>query len=244
MTRLRVGVVLPVYNGAAFLPEALASIAAQNLNPVDIVAVDDGSLDGSAELLERFGARVLRTDRVGPALARDTGIRAVAGDLVACLDQDDRWRPTKLARQVAVMAAEPHTSFVGALCTTFLEPGTERPDWWKPAWDRGAADPSLAPSATLYRRSAFERAGGFADSGVRISEDVAWTARAHDLGLLSKVLDEILVERRIHGNNTSADQNLRVREHLAIVRESLARRRSRGLANVHGDVPNRTGELS
>ncbi len=222
-----IGVVLPVFNGEAFLREALDSIAAQTRQPDDVVAVDDGSTDGSATLLRQFGARVVRANRVGQAHARDLGIRTVTGEVIACLDQDDRWRPDKLARQVAVLDAAPDVSFVGALCVTFLHPGTQRPLWWKPAWDTGASDPSLSPSATLYRRSAFERAGGFGGTGVQISEDVAWTARAQDLGLRSAIVDEVLVERRIHGSNTSGDQDLRVREHLAIVRATIARKRAR-----------------
>lgn len=222
-----IGVVLPVFNGEAFLQEALDSIAAQTLQPDDVVAVDDGSTDGSATLLRQFGARVVRADRVGQARARDLGIRTVTGEVIACLDQDDRWRPEKLARQLAVLDAEPDIAFIGALCATFLDAGARRPAWWKPAWDSGASDPSLAPSATVYRREAFERAGGFADTGVQISEDVAWTALAQDLGLRSAIVDEVLVERRIHGRNTSGDQELRVREHLAIARATIARKKAR-----------------
>lgn len=218
---------MPVFNGAEFLQEALDSIAAQTRQPYDVVAVDDGSTDDSAKLVGRFGARVVRAERVGQAQARDLGIRAVTGEVIACLDQDDRWRPEKLARQVAVLEAEPDIAFVGALSITFLDTGTERPDWWRPAWDAGVPDPSLAPSATVYRRSAFDRAGGFADAAVKISEDVAWTARAQDLGLRSAIVDEVLVDRRIHGRNTSGAQELRVREHLAIVRASIARKRAR-----------------
>lgn len=221
-----IGVVLPVFNGARYLREALESIAAQTLQPCDVVAVDDGSTDRSAKVLHEFGIRILCTDRVGQALARDHGIRAVRGDLIACLDQDDRWRPDKLARQLAALAAQPDVSFVGALSVTFLEPGTERTSNWKASWDNNIPDPSLAPSATLYRRSAFERVGGFAVDGISISEDIAWTARAQDLGLRFAILDEILVERRIHRCNTSRDQDLRVREHLAIVRASIARKRA------------------
>jgi glycosyltransferase involved in cell wall biosynthesis len=223
----RVGVVLPVFNGERYLRDALGSIAAQTLQPCDVVAVDDGSMDRSVKVLREFGVRVLRTSRLGQAPARDHGIRAVRGELIACLDQDDRWRPEKLERQCDTLASEPDISFVGALCATFLEPGAARPRWWKAAWDEGIPDPSLAPSATLYRRAAFELAGGFAVAGIAISEDVAWTARAQDLGLRSRVLDEIHVERRIHGGNTSGDQHLRVREHLAVVRESIHRKRAR-----------------
>jgi glycosyltransferase involved in cell wall biosynthesis len=226
MSMLEVGVVLPVHNGEAFLRDALDSIAAQSLQPTDVVAVDDGSTDRSLHLLRAFGIRTLRPGHAGQALARDRGIAAVRGDVIAFLDQDDRWLPDKLARQVARLRAEPDLDFVGALSTVFLDTGGERPSWWKPLWDKGIPEPSLLPSATLYRRSAFERVGGFADAPVRVSEDMAWTARAQDLGLRRAIVEEVLVERRVHGHNTSGDQDVRVREHLAIVRQSLARKRA------------------
>ncbi|GAY14028.1 glycosyltransferase family A protein [Mycobacterium sp. shizuoka-1] len=223
---MRIGVVLPVFNGAPYLSEALDSIAAQTLQPSDVVAVDDGSTDRSPQILREHGIRVLHTDRVGQALARDHGIKAVDGEVLAFLDQDDRWCPDKLTHQLAVLEAQPHIDFVGSLCTTFLQPGTQRPPWWKPDWDDGAPEPSLAPGATLYRRNAFASIGGFHTPGIQISEDVAWTARAHDAGLRSTLVDQVLLERRIHGDNTSRDQVLRVREHLAIARASIARKRA------------------
>lgn len=225
MKELTIGVVLPVFNGAAFLLEALDSIAAQTLRPCDIVAVDDGSIDRSVEILQRYGVRVLTTERAGQASARDRGISAVGGDVIACLDQDDRWLPDKLDRQMAALAEDPAIDFIGCLTRVFLHPGADRPAWWKAAWDGGAPEPSLAPSATLYRRDAFERAGDFASAGTRLSEDFAWTARAQDLGLRSALVDEILVEKRVHAHNTSSDQDLRIREHLDIVRQSIARKR-------------------
>ncbi|MBB3604897.1 glycosyltransferase involved in cell wall biosynthesis [Mycolicibacterium sp. BK556] len=222
-----IGVVLPVFNGGSFLREALDSIASQTVQPCDVVAVDDGSTDDSQRLLRSFGARILNTDRLGQAAARDHGIAAVRGDVLAFLDQDDRWLPEKLERQTAYLAANSDVSFVGALCSVFLQPGTPRPAWWKTAWDNGVPEPSLLPSATLYRRSAFATAGGFAADAVVISEDMAWTAHAQDMGLRSGVVDEVLVERRVHARNASGDAELRAREHLAIIRSSLARKRLR-----------------
>lgn len=226
--RVQVGVVLPVFNGEAHLAEALQSIAAQTLQPCDVVAVDDCSTDASVRLLDSFGARIVHTDRLGQALARDRGLAEVSGDLIAFLDQDDLWLPHKVDRQVARFIAEPDLSFVGALSTVFLEPGTEKPQWWKPAWDTGQPEPSLLPSATLYRREAFDRVGGFASAAVTISEDLAWTARAQDLGLRRALVDEVLVQRRIHADNTSRDARIRVHEHFSIIRESLNRRRATG----------------
>ena len=226
---LEVGVVLPVFNGEQHLQAALECVAAQTLQPVDVVAVDDGSTDASLRILEAFGARVLHQERGGQAAGRNLGAAAVRGELIAFLDQDDLWEPEKLARQAAALAADPELGFIGCHSSVFLDEGTERPGWWKDGWDRGGAEPSLLPSATMYRRSAMQLVGGF-DGGpeLTVCEDVDWTARAQDLGVRRAMLPEVLVAKRVHGSNASNDRSAVIREQLAIARASIARKRAAG----------------
>lgn len=100
---LRISAVVPCFNGAEYLEEALSSITCQARPVHEIIVVDDGSDDGSAELAERCGATVLRHGRNrGEGAARNTGWRAATGDAIAWLDADDSWRPH-------------HTEVVGAL---------------------------------------------------------------------------------------------------------------------------------
>lgn len=95
---LPVSVVVPVFNGAHLLDRALRSIAAQQpRKPAEVIVVDDGSTDGSHEVAEAGGARVIRHERnLGLAAAKDTGIRAASHDWVALLDSDDEWLPDHL----------------------------------------------------------------------------------------------------------------------------------------------------
>ncbi|MBJ7470528.1 MAG: glycosyltransferase family 2 protein [Solirubrobacteraceae bacterium] len=224
-----IGVVLPVFNGEQHLRQALDSIARQTHQPTEVVAVDDGSTDRSVAILESFGARVLHSARAGQAAARNVGVAAVRGHAVAFLDQDDVWKPTKLERQLAVLAADPELGFVGAHSSVFVDPGSERPAWWKPSWDEGGAEPSLLPSATLYRRTALELVGGFrGGADLTVCEDVDWTARAQDLGVRRAVVPEVLVAKRVHGGNASNDRSAVVAEQLAIARASIARKRAAG----------------
>src|SRR5690349_18103068 len=103
----RVSVVVPVRDGERFLAEALGSAAAQTPAAHELLVVDDGSADGSAELAERLGARVLRQAREGQAAARNLGVRAATGELVAFLDADDLWPARSLERRLAAMRAHP-----------------------------------------------------------------------------------------------------------------------------------------
>ncbi len=96
-----VAVVIPAFNAAPFLPVALQSLQQQTLRPVEVVVVDDGSTDGTAEVARQHGATVIQQVQRGPAAARNRGVQATKAPLVAFLDADDWFGPAKLGRQVA-----------------------------------------------------------------------------------------------------------------------------------------------
>ena len=109
-----VSVVIPVYNGEAHVARALDSVFAQTYGNLEVIAVDDGSDDGSAEILAGYGTRLalVRQENQGVAAARNAGIRRAAGQLVALLDQDDWWRPEKIARQVELFLSDERIGLV------------------------------------------------------------------------------------------------------------------------------------
>jgi Glycosyl transferase family 2 len=98
-----VSVLVPVHNGARFLAEALESARAQTLEPLEIIVVDDGSTDGSAEIAAKLGATVIRQANTGTAAAVNAARAHATGELLALLDADDVWPHDKLARQVAAL---------------------------------------------------------------------------------------------------------------------------------------------
>jgi glycosyltransferase involved in cell wall biosynthesis len=120
--RLRVGtepqplvsVILPVYNGERFVERAIKSVLGQTYRPLELVAIDDGSTDGSREILRRFepSIRVISQANAGVAAARNRGIAASRGAFVGFLDQDDWWEATKVGEQVAAWAADPRLGLV------------------------------------------------------------------------------------------------------------------------------------
>lgn len=104
-----VSCVVPVFNGAPFLVDAVASIEAQTWRPIEIIIVDDGSTDGTPDVIGAMGTRVraLRQENAGPAAARNAGLRMARGEFVAFLDSDDEWLPHKLGMQIARFEARP-----------------------------------------------------------------------------------------------------------------------------------------
>jgi len=109
-----VSVVIPTYNNAEMAPEAVASALAQEYRPIEVIVVDDGSTDETADRLGGLGSdvRVVRLAHGGPAVARNAGIRESSGEFVAFLDSDDLWMPGKLSRCVGLLAAHPEAGVV------------------------------------------------------------------------------------------------------------------------------------
>lgn len=220
-----VSVIVPVYRGERFLDAALASVAAQTHQAVEVIVVDDGSPDRSAEIAQRrSGVRVLRQANAGVAAARNAGLAAASGPLIAFLDQDDEWKPGRLEVGIAHLDANPDVAV--ALChldMTLLE-GTPRPPWFRREWI-GNPQPGYTPTTWLVRREAFEVVGDF-DTSFRVACDSDWLARAKDAGLRIAMLPDVLASWRVHDANGTYEQDAMRGELLRMVRGSAARQRA------------------
>src|SRR5687768_199170 len=106
---MRVSVIIPTYNSGSLVVQAVEGVLAQTRQAEEVIVVDDGSTDDTAERLQQFGERirVVRQANGGVATARNAGLRASSGDLVAFLDADDAWHPQKLERQIALLQQHP-----------------------------------------------------------------------------------------------------------------------------------------
>lgn len=174
----RVSVVIPAFNHARFLPEALESVLEQTFRELEIFVVDDGSTDATPEVVGRYGppVRYVRQANAGPAAARNRGVQASNGEFVAFLDADDRWYPGKVAAQVAYLDAHPEA---GVVFTKFLvtdEGG--RPLYAYPHTFRYGSNafeallvwPYGSMNTAMVRRSCLEKAGLF-DEDLTGAED-------------------------------------------------------------------------
>jgi glycosyltransferase involved in cell wall biosynthesis len=109
MPRPKVSVVIPTYNCAPYLPEALNSVLGQGYEPIEVVVIDDGSTDDTLDVAARYGSRIklLTQSNAGPAAARNRALQETSGEYVAFLDGDDLWLPGKLEAQTRFLAKRP-----------------------------------------------------------------------------------------------------------------------------------------
>ena len=121
-----VSVVIAAYNYGRFLAEAIESVQRQTITDLEIIVIDDGSTDETPEVLAAISDPRLRVRRIqngGESVARNTGLEMARGEFIAFLDADDRWLPTKLERQTAMMKSEPSLGLIFTNLSRFSESG-------------------------------------------------------------------------------------------------------------------------
>jgi glycosyltransferase involved in cell wall biosynthesis len=227
---MRLSVVLPVFNGASFLPAAIDSVLAQTRPADEIIAVDDGSTDDSRAILARYPAvRVVSQANAGCAAARNAGAGLAGGDAIAFVDQDDIQCVERFSRQIDALQADPGLGFVVCAQQNFLSENMIRPPSWCDPRILAAPQHGFGTNTLLLRREVFSRVGLFDPEKVPI-DDSDWLLRALDGGERYLHLDAPLVRRRIHDANLSARRHLPGGTHLMArtLHESLQRRRGRG----------------
>jgi glycosyltransferase involved in cell wall biosynthesis len=192
-----IAVIMPVRNGIQFLAGAIGCVESQSYSPLELVIVDDGSTDGSVEAARNAGVRILHTPCVGPAAARNTGIRATVSEAVAFLDVDDLWPPGTLHRLAAALAANPDAGFAQGLIRNFRVLGDGSKRFFTPPYR------FLNLGASLYRRSLFDTVG-LLDESMRLCEDLDFLMRCWEKDVPRALVNEVTLHYRRHPNNMTA----------------------------------------
>lgn len=220
-----VSVIIPVKNGERFLAAALNSIFAQDYENFEIIVVDDGSVDNSANIARSYKeVHYIYQSHQGVSVARNVGIAVSYGEFIAFLDQDDLWIPNKLSIQITYLLDHPEIGYTLARQKFFLEPETDLPPWLKE--DFLLKDQiGFLPGTLVVRKSVFEQIGNF-DVTYKIGSDGDWFARAKDAGIPMAILPEILLHRRIHSHNLSSQVQLIHSELLKMLKTSIDRQRN------------------
>ena len=221
---------IPVRNGEAYLAEAIESVLAQSRSCDQVVVVDNGSSDRSAEVARGFApaVEVVHEPRPGIGVARNAALRAARGDLVAFLDADDLWEPGKTALQLAALESESRLQLVFGHVRQFVSPDlSEAEAKAKALRIPTGPQPGLYIGAMLARRTAIDAIGPWPDD-VRVSDGLTFLLRAKELGLAQTMLAETVTLRRVHGENHSIQNRDQRTEFARHLKRSLDRRREAG----------------
>lgn len=200
----KVSIVIPAYNARDYIAACLRSIEKQTYKNVEVIVVDDGSTDGTSDLIKQSFSqvRLFRTGNKGPAAARNLGIAQVTGEFVAFIDTDDQWRVEKLAKQVRYLKEHPGAQMVitdnhfvapdgSLLKTTDKEKTLIEGD----VVNNIFAHSEVCTPTVMVRSTVFERVGVFREELTTCEDDNLWMriAEHSEVGLIAEPLADIQV---------------------------------------------------
>lgn len=167
----KVSVVIPTFNRADFITRALDSVAAQTCPVSEMIVIDDGSTDGTQDIISRYypHVRLITQSNRGVSCARNAGIRNAAGDWIAFLDSDDAWRPNKMERQIDTLTRHPefkivHSNEIWIRSGKRLNQKQKHRKYGGYIFTHCLPVCSISPSASLIHRSVFDAVGSFDES--------------------------------------------------------------------------------
>lgn len=213
---IETSVIIPTFNRLNFLKEAIDSVLTQSYATLELLIVDDGSTDGTAEFVASLNDRVRTFNQPnhGPSAARNFGIRQARGEFIAFLDSDDLWLPDKLKTQIDFMHRNPRA----VVCYTdeiWIRKGVRVNPRKKHAKHSGWIFEKclplciVSPSSVLMRRSFFDQVGFF-DEGLGACEDYDLWLRASLYFPFYLLPEKLIVKRGGHADQLSAQWGLDV----------------------------------
>jgi glycosyltransferase involved in cell wall biosynthesis len=204
-----VSTIIPVYNRAGMLREAVASVLAQTYRPIELIIVDDDSTDDTPRVVDELGQshpqeiRLIHQSNTGPGLAREAGRQAARGEFIQYLDSDDLLLPEKFAKQVAGLKARPEcgVSYGKTRFGKWGEPPNAAP-WKRTGESIATMFPSMlesrwwGTSTPLYRRRVTDKAGPWTD--LLNEEDWEYDCRIATQDIFLNYVTEFVSEEREH----------------------------------------------
>lgn len=215
-------VAIAAHNAAETIAETLKSVLSQTVPPNEIIVVDDGSDDATAQIAREVSpdVTVLTQPNAGCGSACTRAIRATACGIVATVDADDLWLPSKMQQQLDLLQASDVRTLVFAKHRQFHHGAADMTS--------GAVRPGLTRSDLVFRRKVFEEVGPIFDPPGGRGDMVDWLARAREIGCPFKIIDDVLVMRRIipgslsYGRDATKDAG-----YLAVAHRAIQRRQER-----------------
>jgi len=240
MKEPRVSVIIPTFNSAEYIEEALESVFEQTFQDFEIIVVDDGSTDETGEVLKKYGDRIryIYQENNGPAGARNRGIRVARGEYIAFLDADDLWVSTKLEKQVDLFRQRKDLGMVTTGACSFDEKGVfgysadKRETLMAGDIARNIfLRSNIGTPTVMVRKEVFDSIGYFEENIRQSEDDNMWIRIASHYDV--ELIDEALIKVRNHPRRMTLNKS----ELLDSVQTSI-----RLLMTKYGDVVKRKVE--
>lgn len=214
-------VIIPAHQAEKYIAQAVASVRRQAwTGETEIIVIDDGSTDNTAEAAQALGVQVLHKAQGGAASARNMGLRAAGGNLILLLDADDVLTDGALDAMYGALTDEADAVF--AMAEDFISP--ELTDAQKAELKpRPAPYGGVLPGCSLIRRQVFDTIGLFDDT-MKSGETVAWQMKLRDAGIKTVQIPVVALERRLHLTNTGRlHQKREMADYAALLRKRMKR---------------------
>lgn len=228
MSARTVSCIIPVYNGQQYIGETIESVLGQSVALDEVVVVDDGSTDDTAQVVRSFGSRVrlVQQENAGPAAARNLGVKEATGSLLTFQDADDLWIKEKTEVQLRAFDADASLAICVGHVENFASPDVPT-DMQLPEFAaRAKPMAGYTTPCMMVRAGVFDTVGLF-NVDLKHTDAGDWFKRARALGVKELLLPDTLVLRRLHVNNRSrvfADESRA--EFLQMLKAGLDRQRN------------------
>jgi glycosyltransferase involved in cell wall biosynthesis len=190
-----------VRDAGKYLRESIDSILGQTRPPDEVVVVNDGSTDDSADILASYGdaLRVFHQEASGYPVTFNRGLARTVGEVIACLDADDYWELDAIERRLDRLTQPDAPDAVAGMMVQFLSPELDGSDGRRFRFD-AAPVPTTLFQTTIIRRAVFDRVG-MLDETLTTSANIDWLSRARAAGMTVARVDALVLHRRIHRTN-------------------------------------------
>ena len=220
-----ISVIIPTFNRASFISEAIDSVLQQSYQKIELLVVDDGSTDNTAEIMSRYTAdprvRFFQQPNQGQSVARNLALQYAKGEFICCLDSDNRWLPGKLEKSLAVFKQHPEVDIVYGDIVTIDENGDEITRQNMPRYSGRITkylfrDNCVSINTSMVRRKCFDEMGGMEVGRRRADDYELWLRFSTRYQYF--YLPEYLAEYRVMKDQISTDKNGRFQSNEEILR--------------------------
>ncbi len=220
-----VSVIIPVYNGEKYITQAINSVLSQDYDPIELIVIDDGSIDDTKNQVMKFGnqIRYFYQRNCGQSIALNLGLDHTKGDYISFLDSDDYWTKHKLKNQIEIFKKDPDLDMVYGFIQQFISEDLSLEEQKSKACPTDP-QPGFHRSTLVAKKQSIFKVGYFSEQ-YEFGEFIDWHRRAMDIGLKFFMDHSVSTFRRIHNENLGLKKYSKRNDIVKVLKHALDSRR-------------------